>query len=74
MFIMDRLGVGGCFTEIYAMDLAEGFMLMGHDGPMHLAIAEGRPVLRKLKLYYGKRGFGASVECKVKLGSSPFLG
>lgn len=74
MFIMDRLGAGGSFTEMYAMDLAEGFMLMGHDGPMHLAIAEGRPVLRKLKLYHGKRGFGVSVECQVKLGAVSILG
>ena len=74
MLIMDRLGAGGSFTEIYAMDLAEGFLLMGHDGPMHLAIAEGRPVLRKLKLYHGKRGFGVSVECKVKQGAVSILG
>lgn len=74
MLIMDRLGAGGSFTEIYAMDLAEGFMLLGHDGPMHLAIAEGRPVLRKLKLYHGKRGFGISVECKVKRGAVSILG
>ena len=74
MFVMDRLGAGGSFTEIYAMDLVEGFMLLGHDGPMHLAIADGRPVLRKLKLYHGKRGFGVSVECKVKLGAVSILG
>jgi L-arabinose isomerase len=64
MLIMDRLGIGGSYTELYAMDLREQFVLMGHDGPMHLAIADQRPVLRKLKLYHGKRGFGISVECK----------
>jgi L-arabinose isomerase len=41
---------------------------------MHLAIADQRPVLRKLKLYHGKRGFGVSVECKVKVGPVSILG
>jgi L-arabinose isomerase len=74
MLIMDRLGAGGSYTEIYAMDLTDGFMLLGHDGPMHLAIAQGRPVLRKLKLYHGKSGFGVSVECTVKHGPVSILG
>jgi L-arabinose isomerase len=74
MLVMDRLGAGGSFTELYAMDLREQFVLMGHDGPMHLAIADERPVLRKLKLYHGKRGFGVSVECKVKVGPVSILG
>jgi hypothetical protein len=74
MLIMDRLGAGGSFTELYAMDLREQFILMGHDGPMHLAVADQRPVLRKLKLYHGKRGFGVSVECKVKVGPVSILG
>ena len=74
MLIMDRLGAGGSYTELYAMDLAEQFVLMGHDGPGHLAISDERPVLRKLKLYHGKRGFGVSVEFKVKLGPTTILG
>jgi len=74
MLIMDRLGVGGSYTEIYAMDLQEQFVLMGHDGPGHIAISDQRPVLRKLKLYHGKRGFGVSVEFKVKLGAVSLLG
>jgi L-arabinose isomerase len=74
MLIMDRLGAGGSYTEIYAMDLREQFILLGHDGPGHIAISDERPVLRKLKLYHGKRGFGASVEFKVKLGPVSILG
>jgi L-arabinose isomerase len=74
MLIMDRLDVGGSYTELYAMDLKEQFMLLGHDGPGHLAISEQRPVLRKLKLYHGKRGFGVSVEFKVKFGPVSVLG
>ena len=74
MLLMDRLNVGGSYTEIYAMDLLEQFVLMGHDGPGHIAISEQRPVLRKLKLYHGKSGFGVSVEFKVKLGAVSLLG
>ena len=44
MLLLDRLGAGGSYTEFYALDFDEGFVLMGHDGPGHLAIAEGRPV------------------------------
>ncbi len=74
MLIMDQLGAGGSYTEIYAMDLKAQCMVLGHDGPAHIAIANQRPVLRKLKLYHGKRGFGISVECKVKLGTISVLG
>jgi L-arabinose isomerase len=74
MFIMDRLGAGGSYTEFYAMDFKENFVLMGHDGPMHIAIAEGKPVLRGLGLFHGKRGYGLSVEAKVKYGPITILG
>jgi L-arabinose isomerase len=66
--VLDRLGAGGSFTEYYALDLDEGFVLMGHDGPMHVAIAEGRPTLRALRLYHGKSGAGLSVEANVRYG------
>ncbi len=73
MKILDLLGAGGSYTEFYAMDFDEDFLLMGHDGPFHLAIAEGRPILRGLGLYHGKRGFGVSVEARVKLGPVTLL-
>jgi L-arabinose isomerase len=74
MKIMDLLGAGGSFTELYAMDFREGFILMGHDGPFHLGIAEGRPVLRGLGLYHGKSGCGVSVEATVRKGPVTILG
>ena len=74
MKIMDSLGAGGSFTEFYAMDLREQFVLMGHDGPAHLAISDRRPVLRGLGLYHGKRGHGVSVEFNVKTGPITLLG
>jgi L-arabinose isomerase len=74
MLLMDRLGAGGSYTEFYALDFDERFVLMGHDGPGHLAIAEGRPVARALKLYHGKSGAGLSIEMKVRLGPVTILG
>jgi L-arabinose isomerase len=47
---------------------------MGHDGPMHAGIAEGRPTLRALLLYHGKRGAGLSVEAKVRYGPVTIVG
>ncbi len=73
MMVLDRLACGGSYTEIYAMDLAEGFVLMGHDGPGHLAISRRRPVLRGLGLYHGKAGRGVSVEFSVRTGPVTIL-
>jgi L-arabinose isomerase len=66
MLLMDRLGAGGSYTEFYAMDFRDGFLLMGHDGPGHIAISNEKPILRGLGLYHGKRGCGVSVEFKVR--------
>lgn len=68
MKIMDSFGVGGSFTEFYAMDFEEDILLMGHDGPGHIAIAEGKPKLKPLKLYHGKPSHGLSIEMSVKNG------
>jgi L-arabinose isomerase len=72
--VLDRLGAGGSFTEYYGLDFDEDFILMGHDGPGHLAIAQERPILRALKLYHGKRGAGLSVELKVRYGPITIVG
>ena len=48
-------------------------MLVGHDGPHHVNIAEGKPVLRSLLKYHGKPGSGASVEFKIKEGPITML-
>lgn len=73
MMIMDRLGIGGSFAEFHPVDFNDDFVLVGHDGPHNLAIAEGRPVLRSLKKYHGKPGFGAGVEFKIKEGPITML-
>ena len=74
MYMMDILGVGGSYTEFYAMDLNGQFMLMAHDGPGHLAISDRKPILRGLGLFHGKSGSGISVEFNVKTGPVTILG
>lgn len=73
MLLLDRLGAGGSYTEFYGLDFDEEFVLMGHDGPGHLAIAEGRPVARALAVFHGKSGAGLSIEMKVRLGPVTIL-
>lgn len=74
MLIMDRLDMGGSFAELHPFDFNDNAILIGHDGPHHIKIAQGRPVLRSLVKYHGKPGSGASVEFKLKEGPITMLG
>jgi L-arabinose isomerase len=73
MKILDSFGVGGSFTEYYAADYTDDVLLMGHDGPGHIAIAQGKTKVRPLRLYHGKVGRGLSVEMSVKHGPVTLL-
>jgi L-arabinose isomerase len=73
MKIMDSLGAGGTFTEYYAMDFNDDLVLMGHDGPGHIAISQGKTKVRPLTIYHGKVGHGLSVEMSVKHGPVTLL-
>jgi len=68
MLMLDRLEAGGSFAELHPCDFRADIVLVGHDGPHHVALSQGRPVLRGLSLYHGKRGFGVSVEFQLKHG------
>lgn len=73
MKIMDSFGVGGSFTEFYALDYTDDVVLMGHDGPGHIRIAEGKTKVRPLAVYHGKVGAGLSVEMSVQAGPVTLL-
>ncbi|MCM2417253.1 MULTISPECIES: L-fucose/L-arabinose isomerase family protein [unclassified Streptomyces] len=74
MLIADRLGAGGSFTELQALNFRDGVVEMGHDGPAHLGISQHRPLLRGLGVFHGKRGWGVSVEFDVRHGPVTLVG
>lgn len=74
MKICDLAGKGGSFCEIVASDFDRNTIIIGHDGPFHIAIASEKPVLRGMGVYHGKHGSGISVEARVKAGPVTTLG
>ncbi|MDO5307936.1 MAG: arabinose isomerase [Planctomycetia bacterium] len=73
MKIMDAFGVGGAFSEFYALDFDDDIVLLGHDGPCHPRIAQGKTKIKPLKVYHGKVGEGLSVETSVQYGPTTLL-
>ena len=73
MKIHDLLGAGGMFLEFFAMDYDADVLLVGHDGPSNINVADGKPKLQHLEVHHGKTGHGLGIDFKMKTGSVTLL-
>ena len=74
MYTTSALGCGGSFAELCFTDYPYDVQMVGHDGPHDIRISEGKPHIRGLRMYHGKRGHGISVEFDLKHGPITMFG
>jgi len=73
MKILDLLGAGGMFVEFFSMDFDENFILMGHDGPGNINVADQKARLQHLEVHHGKSGHGLGIDFHVRQGPVTLL-
>ncbi len=73
MKVFDLLGAGGMFLEFFSMDFKDDFILMGHDGPSNVNMAQGRPRLQHLDVHHGKSGHGLGIDFQMHEGPVTLL-
>jgi L-arabinose isomerase len=74
MYTTSALGCGGSFAEMNQTHYKENIQMVGHDGPHDIRISAGKPTIRNLGLYHGKRGHGVSVEFSLRHGPITMVG
>ncbi len=73
MKILDLLGGGGMFLEFFSFDYDENFIMVGHDGPSNINVADGKPKLQHLEVHHGKTGHGLGIDFDMKEGPVTLL-
>jgi len=68
MKIQDLFGAGGMFLEFFAFDYDADMLLVGHDGPSNINVADGKPRLQHLEVHHGKTGHGLGIDFRMKQG------
>jgi len=73
MKILNLLGGGGMFFEFFSADYDGEFLMIGHDGPSNVEMADGKPRLTHLEVHHGKTGEGLGIDFNMKPGVCTFL-
>ncbi|MEG1515052.1 MAG: hypothetical protein RSD95_09235 [Clostridia bacterium] len=73
MKVLDLMGGGGMFLEFFSSDFDENFIMVGHDGPSNVNVAQGKPKLQNLTVHHGKTGEGLGIDFNMREGVCTLL-